>query len=314
MKTPGTRPALELVDVTKTFGSVTAVDGLSFSAPPATVTALLGPNGAGKTTTIEMCEGFATPDRGTISVLGLDPSKDPQAVRRRIGIMLQGGGAYPGIRVKEMLQLVASYSAHPLDVDWLLETVGLSKHARTNYRRLSGGQQQRLSLACALVGRPELVFLDEPTAGMDAQSRLAVWEMISSLRQDGVTTILTTHLMDEAEALADNVVIIDHGQLVAQGTPDELTASTAAGQLSLATTSALDLERANTTLRASGVDSQLTPTRPLSYRVDSPPTPKLIKAIATAAAEQNVLIKDFSAAHRSLEDVFLNITGTKMRN
>lgn len=219
------RPAaLELRDVVKRFGDFTAVDGLSLSLPPASVLALLGPNGAGKTTTIEMCEGFSKPTSGQIRVLGLDPSTQANEVRRRIGIMLQGGGAYPGIRVAEMLHLVASYSANPLDEQWLLDTVGLSAHAKTSFRRLSGGQQQRLSLACALVGRPELVFLDEPTAGMDAQSRLAVWELMSRLREDGVTIVLTTHLMDEAEALADHVVIIDQGRVVAQGTPAQLRA------------------------------------------------------------------------------------------
>ena len=135
--------------------------------------------------------------------------------------MLQGGGAYPGSRAGEMLRLVASYSADPIDPDWLLGRLGLTDAVRTPYRRLSGGQQQRLSLACALVGRPELVFLDEPTAGLDAQTRLLVWELIDALRRDGVSVLLTTHLMDEAEQLADDLVIVDHGRVVALGTPAE---------------------------------------------------------------------------------------------
>ena len=196
-------PALELRGVTKRYGDVTAVDGLDLTFARGRVLALLGPNGAGKTTTIEMCEGFVRPDGGELRVLGLDPTKSADELRTRVGIMLQGGGAYPGVRVGEMLEHVASYSANPLDPEWLLEVVGLQRHRKTSYRRLSGGQQQRLSLACALVGRPELVFLDEPTAGMDAQSRLAVWDLVDSLRRDGVTVVLTTHLMDEAEALAD---------------------------------------------------------------------------------------------------------------
>ena len=171
-------PALTVDNVVKKYGSTTAVNGLSLSVATGEVFCLLGPNGAGKSTTIEMSEGFIHPTSGTIDVLGLDPSSAPDKVREKVGIMLQGGGSYSGIRVLEMLELSASYSAHPLPPHWLLETLGLEGVARTPYRRLSGGQQQRLSLALAIIGRPELVFLDEPTAGMDAQSRLAVWDLV----------------------------------------------------------------------------------------------------------------------------------------
>ncbi len=157
--------------------------------------------------------------------------------------MLQGGGAYPGSKAGEMLDLVASYSANPLDPEWLLRSLGLQDARRTPYRRLSGGQQQRLSLACALVGRPELVFLDEPTAGLDAQARLLVWELVDALRRDGVSVLLTTHLMDEAEELADELVIIDHGRIVASGTPSEVTRTGAEGLLSLVAPPGLDLTR-----------------------------------------------------------------------
>ena len=313
-----TDAALETRGLTRYFGDVCAVDHLDLRVERGTVLALLGPNGAGKTTTIEMCEGFADPSSGLIRVLGLDPATDADAVRRRIGVMLQGGGAYPGIRVGEMLDLTASYSAHPLDPSWLLDLVGLSRHARTSYRRLSGGQQQRLSLACALVGRPELIFLDEPTAGMDTQSRLAVWELINSLRRDGVTVVLTTHLMDEAEALADRVVIIDRGVKVAEGSPTELTALTGAGaaQIRVDTSAQLDTTRFHTSLVSAGNhgDATLTATRPLSYRIQARPTPGLIAAIAAAAAEQDVLIRELGIDHRSLEDVFLDITGREMRS
>lgn len=213
--TTASGPAVSVDGVVKRYGSTTAVDGLTFEVESAQVLALLGPNGAGKTTTVEMCEGFATPDAGTVRVLGLDPISDSERLRPRIGVMLQGGGAYPGARAGEMLDLVAAYAADPLDPDWLLRTLGLQDNRRTPYRRLSGGQQQRLALACALVGRPEIVFLDEPTAGLDAQARLIVWELIDALRRDGVTVVLTTHMMDEAEQLADQLVIIDHGRIVA---------------------------------------------------------------------------------------------------
>ena len=158
-------------------------------------------------------------------MLGTDPAGAPDALRARIGVMPQGGGAYPGVRAAEMLRLVAACSAHPLDPAWLLDVLGLTGCARTPYKRLSGGQQQRLALACAVVGRPELVFLDEPTAGLDPQARRLVWELVDALRRDGVAVLLTTHLMEEAEALADDVVIVDHGRVVAHGSPAALTST-----------------------------------------------------------------------------------------
>ena len=199
------------------------MDGLDLELAPASVLALLGPNGAGKTTTVEVCTGFAAADAGEVRVLGADPAGAPDALRARIGVMPQGGGAYPGVRAGEMLRLVAACSAHPLDPAWLIDVLGLGGCARTPYKRLSGGQQQRLALACAIVGRPELVFLDEPTAGLDPQGRRLVWELVDALRRDGVAVLLTTHLMEEAEALADHVVIVDHGRVVAEGSPAALT-------------------------------------------------------------------------------------------
>ena len=164
-------------------------------------------------------------------VLGLDPCGDARALRPRVGVMLQQGGVYPGVKAEEMLRHVASLHAHPLDVDALVERLGLGAAGRTPYRRLSGGQQQRLSLAMAVVGRPELVFLDEPTAGLDPQARRATWELVETLRRDGVTVVLTTHFMDEAEQLADEVVVVDHGRVIAAGSPGELTAAGAGGSL-----------------------------------------------------------------------------------
>ncbi len=235
--------------------------------------ALLGPNGAGKTTTVEMCEGFVTPDSGTVRVLGLDPIADSEALRPRIGVMLQGGGAYPGSKAGEMLDLVAAYSADPLDPAWLLRSLGLEEARRTPYRRLSGGQQQRLALACALVGRPELVFLDEPTAGLDAQARLLVWELIDALRRDGVAVLLTTHLMDEAEELADEVVIIDHGRIVAAGTPAEVASTGAEGQLWLTAAPGLDLAP----LRAAVTDAfRVREAGPGRYLVEGPIDPQVV--------------------------------------
>ncbi|MBV7302648.1 ABC transporter ATP-binding protein [Corynebacterium sp. TAE3-ERU2] len=309
-RTAAPGPALALKELSKSFGATRAVAALSLSVDHGEVVALLGPNGAGKTTTIEMCEGFLTPTTGSIEVLGINPTTHPEHVRRRIGIMLQGGGTYPGIKVGELLRLVASYSARPLDVDWLLHTLGLEGIVKTNYRRLSGGQQQRVSLACALIGRPELVFLDEPTAGMDAQSRLQVWEIIRSLKADGVTVILTTHIMDEAEALADRVVIIDHGSVVAEGTPEELSSLSAeTADISFETSVGID-----TAAFSAAVGANVVETHPRSYRVQAAATPALIETLAATARAQDVLLRSISTNHRTLEDVFLDLTGREMRS
>lgn len=308
---------IELRNVVKTYGDTTAVDGLSFSVARGSVFALLGPNGAGKTTTIEMCEGFTSPTSGEIRVLGINPATHPDQVRRRIGIMLQGGGSYNSIRVTEMLKLAASYNENPHDPEWLLDLVGLRNVGKTTYRRLSGGQQQRLSLALALIGRPEIIFLDEPTAGMDAQSRNMVWSLINDLRRDGVTVVLSTHLMDEAEALADQVLIIDHGRILAQGTPVELTTKNQeqGGQVALETSTALDLDLLLHTLKSRGIPQvTVRSSRPMSYVLRVEPTPNSLAVISAAIAEQDVLIRALSTNHRSLEDVFLDITGKELRS
>ncbi|MEV0946624.1 ABC transporter ATP-binding protein [Rhodococcus sp. NPDC049939] len=310
-RTPGSaQPAVHLENVVKTFDGVRAVDGLDLTVEQAQVVALLGPNGAGKTTTVEMCEGFVRPDSGKVRVLGLDPVTDADAVRARIGVMLQGGGAYPGARAGEMLDLVASYSASPLDPAWLLKSLGLEDARRTPYRRLSGGQQQRLSLACALVGRPELVFLDEPTAGLDAQARLLVWELIDALRRDGVSVLLTTHVMDEAEQLADQLVIIDHGSIVASGTPAEVTRHGSEGQLRLVAPAGLDigtLEKMLTDRFRVSVPS------PGTYLVEGPIDPKIVAVVTAWCADLGALICDIRVDQRSLEDVFLELTGRDLR-
>ncbi|AVH23247.1 ABC transporter ATP-binding protein [Nocardia cyriacigeorgica] len=308
--TAASGPAVRVDGVVKRYGETTAVDGIGFDVERAQVLALLGPNGAGKTTTVEMCEGFVTPDAGSVRVLGLDPIADSDQLRPRIGVMLQGGGAYPGAKAGEMLDLVAAYSADPLDPDWLLRTLGLDDNRRTPYRRLSGGQQQRLSLACALVGRPEIVFLDEPTAGLDAQARIMVWELIDALRRDGVTVVLTTHMMDEAEELADQLVIIDHGRIVAAGTPAEVTAHGAAGQLRFTAPPKLDLE-----LLKSALPEGFSPreTSPGCYLVEGEIDPQVLATVTAWCARVNVLATDIRIDQRRLEDVFLELTGRDLR-
>ncbi|AOX05567.1 spermidine/putrescine ABC transporter ATP-binding protein [Corynebacterium sp. NML98-0116] len=307
-------PVLSVDNVKKTFGDVTAVDGASFAAKEGTVLALLGPNGAGKTTTIEMCEGFTRPTSGTITVLGENPATHPQRVRDRIGIMLQGGGSYSGVKVREMLKLSASYNANPHDPEWLMALLGLEGVANTTYRRLSGGQKQRLSLALALIGRPELVFLDEPTAGMDAQSRNAVWDIVSALKRDGTTIVLTTHLMDEAESLADDIVIMDHGKVVAAGTPADLTSGSFEQQITFGTAQPLDVEKLKQHVALCQIDTAVTQVRPMRYVVNGSVSPELVACITEEALRQSVLIRDMQVSHMALEEVFLNITGKELRS
>ncbi|WP_227981869.1 ABC transporter ATP-binding protein [Nocardia spumae] len=310
MSERASQSAVSIDGVVKRYGDTTAVDGITFEVGRAEVLALLGPNGAGKTTTVEMCEGFLSPDAGSVRVLGLDPVADSDRLRPRIGVMLQGGGAYPGSRAGEMLDLVASYAADPLDPQWLLDTLGLQDARRTPYRRLSGGQQQRLALACALVGRPELVFLDEPTAGMDAQARHLVWELIDALRRDGVGILLTTHMMDEAEQLADRLVIIDHGRIVAAGTPAEVTSTGAEGQLRFTAPPKLDLTLLETALPEGFSPCETTPG---SYLLRGDITPQVLATMTAWCARIDVLPTDIRIDQRRLEDVFLELTGRELR-
>ena len=218
-------PCLQVRGLVKSYGPTRAVDGLDLTADRGRITAVLGPNGAGKTTTIEICEGLRTGDAGSVSVLGLDPARDGEALRPRVGVMLQDGGLPTGARALPLLRQVARFYATPHDVSALAERLGITSYGERSVRRLSGGQRQRLALALALVGRPELVFLDEPSAGLDPQARLAVWNLVREARDAGTSIVLTTHAMDEAERLADHVAILSCGRLVASGTPAELTTS-----------------------------------------------------------------------------------------
>jgi ABC-2 type transport system ATP-binding protein len=294
---------VRLRGVSKRYGSTTAVSELDLDVQAAEVLALLGPNGAGKTTTVEMCEGFIKPDAGSIEILGFDPVADNARVRERIGVMLQGGGGYPAARAGEMLNLVAAYAANPLDPQWLMDTLGLTEAARTTYRRLSGGQQQRLALACAVVGRPELVFLDEPTAGMDAHARIVVWELINGLRRDGVTVVLTTHQLTEAEELADRIVIIDHGTVVAAGTPAELMTEGASQEIRFGAPPGLD-----TASLAERVGGAVTEEDPGEYLVAAEAKPATVAALTAWLAERELPLADLRAGRHRLEDVFLRLT------
>ena len=294
------------------YGDKVAVDGLDLRVERGTITAVLGPNGAGKTTTLETCEGYRHPQQGQVRVLGLDPVRQHQELLPRIGVMLQGSGAWSGVRAMEMLRHIARLHAHPLDVDQLAERVGLGDCGRTPYRRLSGGQQQRLGLAMAVVGRPEVVFVDEPTAGMDPLARRTTWELLTELRDDGVTVVLTTHYMDEAERLADQIHIIDHGRMIASGTPLELTRGGTA-TIRLVVTKPFP-DGAPAGLQAAlGDGVEVTPINEVSLLVTGPADHTTLATVGRWCEQQGVLPESLNLGQRNLEDVFLELTGRELK-
>ena len=291
-----------------------AVAGLELTAVRGAVTAMLGPNGAGKTTTVECCEGQRRPDRGTVRVLGLDPLTDGRALRPRVGVMLQDGGLPNTVPAGQVLRHVAAMYAEPRDPGELAARLGIDAFASTQVRRLSGGERQRLALAAAAVGRPEVAFLDEPTAGLDPQARLAVWDLVAELAGAGTAIVLTTHQMAEAEELADHVVIIDDGRDVASGSPAELigTAGTVRVSLSDPPRDAGSLARSlAAALSRGGAGPRVAPaTGGLEVHADA--DPELLHAITGWARDAGVLI-GLAAGRRTLEDVFLELTGRRLR-
>jgi ABC-2 type transport system ATP-binding protein len=275
--------AVEVRGLRKTYGDVVAVDGVDFEIQAGEVFSLLGPNGAGKTTTVEILEGYRERDDGEVRVLGADPAHAGSEFRERIGVVLQSADpAYPVLRAGEVVALFAGYFRAPRDVDEVLELVGLSDRKQTAVRKLSGGQRRRLDLAIALVGDPELVFLDEPTTGFDPAARRNAWELIRGLRSLGKTILLTTHYLEEAEQLADRVAVINAGRIVALGTPNELTGR----------------EQTEIVYRDNGRE----------VRIETrTPTQTLHELTAQALADGREL-EALEVRRRSLEDVYLALT------
>jgi ABC-2 type transport system ATP-binding protein len=302
--------AIVVENFSKSYGSHRVVDRLRFTVQRGEIFALLGPNGAGKTTTIETLEGYRTPDEGSVRVLGLDPLRESKQLKPQIGVMLQQDGLYPGLTAREVLHLFAGYFKQPQDIDSLLERVGLNTADKTRCRRLSGGQKRRLALAVALVGNPALVFLDEPTSGMDPQARLATWEIIRELKRNRATVLLTTHLMDEAERLADRIAIIDHGQLVALDTPAGLTGAQNATVVRFVAPTGLDCSQ----LAALPSAHKAEEIRPGSYLIETDAAPVLIAALTAWLRDQHITLTELRVGHGSLEDLFLRLTGSEMRN
>jgi ABC-2 type transport system ATP-binding protein len=302
-------PAVVVAGLVMRYGDTTAVDDLSLSVERGTVTAVLGPNGAGKTTTLETCEGYRAPQQGTVRVLGFDPRRQARELLPRIGVMLQDGGAWSGARAPEMLRHIAALHANPVEPAVLEERLGLAECGRTPYRRLSGGQRQRLGLAMALVGRPEVVFVDEPTAGLDPAVRRTVWELLSELRDDGVTVVLTTHYMDEAERLADRIHIIDRGRLIASGTPIELTRGGTVSTIRLVVTKPFPSGAPDSLKAALGPDIEVVLLDELSLIVTGPADASTLAKVSRWCEDNAVLPESLTLGTRTLEDVFLELTG-----
>jgi ABC-2 type transport system ATP-binding protein len=297
-------PAVEVSSLVVRYGALTAVDGVSLSAEAGQVHAILGPNGAGKTSTVETLEGYRKPATGQVRVLGLDPRADHKKLTARMGVMLQRGGMYTGMSGRDALHLTAAYYSNPEDPDGLLDRVGLTSVAKTPWRRLSGGEQQRLALALALVGRPDVVFLDEPTAGVDPQARLVVRDIITGLARNGACVLLTTHDLDEAERTADVVTIIDRGHVVASGTPAALATSGAGDEIRFAAPPGLDVAALGAALRCTVVEE-----RTGEYRVATASTPAAVAALTAWLAERDLPLGDLRAGRQTLQDVFLRLTG-----
>jgi ABC-2 type transport system ATP-binding protein len=306
-------PAVEVTGLTVRYGPVgtpPAVDDLHLAAEAGEVLVVLGPNGAGKTSTVETLEGYRRPVAGSVRVLGLDPIVDHAALSGRVGVMLQRGGVYPMLGPRRVLDLFAGYYPEPVPVGELLDLVGLRAVAATPWRHLSGGEQQRLSLALALVGRPEVAFLDEPTAGVDPEGRIAVRAVVAGLKEKGVSIVLTTHELGEAERMADRIVILSAGRIVLEGTPHGLTAG--AGRpgppiITFGAPPALDTAALAVAL---GPGTVVTETASGRYRVEASgvATPAVTAAVATFLAGRGATLTDLVAG-KTLEDVYFEAVG-----
>jgi ABC-2 type transport system ATP-binding protein len=300
---------VEVDNLVKRYGSLAAVDGVSFSVEEGEVFGVLGPNGAGKTTTVEMIEGLRKPDSGSIRVLGIDALKEPDSIKELIGVQLQTTSLYEQIRVKEAVDLFGGYYRKAIPTATLLEEVSLTDKMGSYIGQLSGGQRQRLALALALVNDPAMVFLDEPTTGLDPQARRSVWSTITGLRQKGKTIILTTHYMEEAEELCRRVAIMDHGKIIALDTPDALIAGAGLD-------SRIEMNRVPEALRSflnqadlparvsEDGDRMLLHTRKVS---------QVLKEITRIADEHDIDLESISVQKATLEDVFLTMTGRQLR-
>ncbi len=300
---------MKVSDLTKHYGATRAVDGISFTVPRASVFTILGPNGAGKTTTMEILEGIREPDSGEIEVFGEQLKHITRSVKQRMGVLLQEGGFEPYLKVREILTLFASFFDTALPVADILETVALTEKSHALVRTLSGGQKQRLAIGAALVNDPDLLFLDEPTTGLDPQARRNIWDIVSALKSRGKTIILTTHYMEEAEALSDEVCIMDYGQIIAQGTPRTLAEEL--GEETLIEFRGDDvpalaweqLQQCCTAIRS----DQMAITLETEHLTDT------MESLFAWSREHDIKLRDLTVRQPNLEDVFLSLTGRRLR-
>jgi ABC-2 type transport system ATP-binding protein len=320
-------PSLLLRGLRKSFGDVIAVDGIDLEVAPGECFGLLGPNGAGKTTTIEICEGLTTPDSGTVELLGQNWRTSANDLRHRVGIQLQETQFPDKLTVEETLRLFRSFFRRGISVEESIRTAQLEEKRNARYGTLSGGQKQRLAMATALVGDPDLLFLDEPTTGLDPQARRHLWDLVDQLKHAGRTIILTTHYMDEAERLCDRVAIMDHGRIIALGTPAQLIASVGGEHIvEFAITEfsspAASISDPPASTHAP-IDVALLTAIPgvESHRVDAGLHQLSVRDLHTtvprifaAVANQNLHLSEFRTHSASLEDVFVRLTGRNLRD
>jgi ABC-2 type transport system ATP-binding protein len=306
----GNEPVIDVADLRKCYGDVKAVDGVTFQVGRGEVFGMLGPNGAGKTTTIEILEGLREPDSGAVKVLGMDVTRHASSIKQRIGVQLQTVSLYPRLTVTELLDLFRSFYDHSVPTRQLIDAVDLGERAKARSMNLSGGQQQRLSIALALVNDPELIFLDEPTTGLDPQARRSLWDMVKGLQARGKSIMLTTHYMEEAAELCDRVAIMDHGHILEMGTVPELIGRRFKERAvffdSMAKLPAERLGKLGGVTRATQEDGQT-----VLYSKDVPDT---IGGLLAMADELGAEPHNLGIRQATLEDVFLDLTGRALRD
>ena len=300
---------IEVKNLVKKYGDVTAVNGVNFEVEKGEVFGILGPNGAGKTTTVEIIEGLRKPDGGEIVVCGIDAVKETRRTKELIGVLLQATSIYDNIRVKEAVELFGSYYRKSLPVDQILEEVSLTDKRNSTVSSLSGGQKQRLSIGLALVNDPEVLFLDEPTTGLDPQARHNVWRIVEKLRDRGKTIILTTHYMEEAEQLCGRLAIIDRGSIIAMDTPENIINS-AALDTSIEFSTSIEL---NSWMRKMLSTEKVNHGSINRYSINTKSVPGVLKDLTNLCSENNIELKNISVRKATLEDVFLAMTGRKLR-
>ena len=303
-------PVIEVRDLRKAYGELQAVAGVSFDVAEGEVFGMLGPNGAGKTTTVEILEGLRIRDAGQVSVLGLDPASSGSEFKRRVGVQLQQVALYPRLRVHEVISLFGSFYERRARTDELIALMGLEDRRNARIAELSGGQAQRLSVALAVVNKPRLVFLDEPSTGMDPQARRNLWEIIEGFKADGMTVVLTTHYMEEAERLCDRVAVMDHGRIIALDSPRALVrASFDEDAIEFVSNDGLTADDLGGLAAVTSATSQGS-----AHSIFSSDIPRTMGSLLNLAAERGAPLEGMRVRHATLEDVFLKLTGRTLRD